>query len=69
MPLAITSLCFHSIFGYQDDAADDIIYINWLNMVRAGLVGLEFYTPENNKWRQVSYVKSVVVVHVTVNYH
>ena len=45
---------FYSIFGYQDDAADDIIYINWLNMVRAGLVGLEFYTPENNKWRQVS---------------
>ena len=44
---------FCSIFGYHDDDADDIIYINWLNMVRAGLLGLEYYTPEANKWRQV----------------
>lgn len=44
---------FGSIFGYHGDDADDIIYINWLNMVRAGLMGLEYYTPETNKWRQV----------------
>ena len=44
---------FCSIFGYHGDDADDIIYINWLNMVRAGLLGLEYYTPEANKWRQV----------------
>ncbi|AIN95535.1 dipeptidyl-peptidase III, putative [Leishmania panamensis] len=30
----------------------DAIYICWLNMVRAGLVGLEFYTPEKQQWRQ-----------------
>ena len=45
---------FHSIFGHEGEAADNILYINWLNMVRAGLIGLEYYTPENNKWRQVS---------------
>ena len=42
-----------SIFGHMGSAADDILYINWLNMVRAGLIGLEYYTPENKKWRQV----------------
>ncbi|KAG5487101.1 hypothetical protein LSCM1_07773 [Leishmania martiniquensis] len=30
----------------------DVMYICWLNMVRAGLVGLEFYTPEKQQWRQ-----------------
>ena len=30
----------------------DITYINWLIMVRAGLLALEFYTPETRKWRQ-----------------
>lgn len=41
------------IFGYEEkEEQDDIMYINWLNMVRAGLVSLEFYTPETKKWRQ-----------------
>lgn len=30
----------------------DAIYICWLNMVRAGLCGLEYYTPETQQWRQ-----------------
>lgn len=41
------------IFGHEGADADNIVYINWLNMVRAGLLGLEFFTPENKKWRQV----------------
>lgn len=45
-----------SIFGYEGKDADDIIFINWLHMVRAGLIGLEFYTPETQKWRQVSSI-------------
>ncbi|KAK3093576.1 hypothetical protein FSP39_017632 [Pinctada imbricata] len=40
------------IFGHTDDSADDIIYINWLNMARAGLLSLEFYSPETGQWRQ-----------------
>ena len=43
------------IFGHHGKDADNIIYINWLNMVRAGLCGLEFYTPETGTWRQVIY--------------
>ena len=41
------------IFGYEGQAADDIIYVNWLLMVRAGVVGLEFFSPETKIWRQV----------------
>ena len=29
------------------------MYVNWLSMVRSGLMGLEYYTPETKKWRQV----------------
>ena len=52
VPLTLC-LCFNRIFGHEGSDADNIIYVNWLNMVRAGLLGLEFFTPENNKWRQV----------------
>lgn len=42
-----------SIFGHEAQEAEDVVYINWLSMVRAGLLGLEFYTPESKSWRQV----------------
>lgn len=49
-------LCFKKdilkIFGLEGVEAEDVTYVNWLNMVRAGLLGLEFYTPETKKWRQ-----------------
>lgn len=54
-------ICPCRIFGHEGTDADSIVYINWLNMVRAGLLGLEFYTPENNKWRQVG-VNSISIV-------
>ena len=44
------------IFGHEGEAAQDILYVNWLNMVRAGVLGLEYYTPETKKWRQVSNI-------------
>lgn len=46
-------ISFSSIFGHEGQDADDVVYINWLSMVRAGLLGLEFYTPESRSWRQV----------------
>lgn len=45
------------IFGFEGDNAEDVIYVNWLNMVRAGLLALEFYTPEASNWRQVGLVE------------
>ncbi|EDO43060.1 predicted protein [Nematostella vectensis] len=52
------------IFGHEGAAGDDIVYVNWLNMVRAGLLGLEFYTPENNKWRQAHMQARYVILRV-----
>lgn len=48
-----TSLSSSRIFGFEGSDAEDVIYVNWLNMVRAGLLALEFYTPEASSWRQV----------------
>lgn len=45
---------YSSIFGHEGQEGDDVVYVNWLSMVRAGLLGLEFYTPESKSWRQVS---------------
>ena len=49
----IGSCVEYNYFGHKGSEADDIMYVNWLNMVRAGLLGLEFYTPETKKWWQV----------------
>lgn len=46
------------IFGFEGADAEDVIYVNWLNMVRAGLLALEFYTPEASNWRQVGAGRS-----------
>lgn len=46
------------IFGFEGADAEDVIYVNWLNMVRAGLLALEFYTPEAANWRQVGLGRS-----------
>lgn len=31
----------------------DVIYGNWLIMVRAGVLALEYYSPASDTWRQV----------------
>lgn len=46
------------IFGFEGTDAEDVVYVNWLNMVRAGLLALEFYTPETANWRQVGQARS-----------
>ncbi len=43
------------IFGHTDstdESADDIMYVGWLQMARAGLIALEFYDPDAKKWGQ-----------------
>jgi len=52
------------IFGHEGGAADDIIYINWLNMVRAGLLALEFYSPETASWKQAHMNARYVILQV-----
>jgi dipeptidyl-peptidase III len=42
-----------SMFHIQDPKeAENIFYVNWLQMLRAGLRALEFYTPELHQWGQ-----------------
>ncbi|XP_059174318.1 dipeptidyl peptidase 3-like isoform X2 [Physella acuta] len=52
------------IFGHTEDEADDVIYVNWLNMVRAGLMALEFYSPETRSWRQAHMNARFVILRV-----
>ncbi|XP_060107462.1 dipeptidyl peptidase 3 [Heteronotia binoei] len=52
------------IFDLQGEDAEDVIYINWLNMVRAGLLALEFYTPESGTWRQAHMQARFVILRV-----
>ncbi|CAO3622551.1 unnamed protein product [Cunninghamella blakesleeana] len=40
------------IFGYEGQSADDILYIMYLNMARAGLAALEYFDPNAKKWGQ-----------------
>ncbi|KAI7882816.1 dipeptidyl peptidase III [Mucor mucedo] len=40
------------IFNYEGQEAEDILYIMYLNMARAGLTALEFYNPTAKKWGQ-----------------
>ena len=40
----------------------DVSYINWLLMARAGLTGLEFYTPETKEWRQAHMQARYVIL-------
>lgn len=61
----VLSVCVRcSIFGNEGQDAEDVIYVNWLSMVRAGLLGLEFYTPESKSWRQVECLLKTVVLKV-----
>ncbi|TRY54148.1 hypothetical protein DNTS_034831 [Danionella cerebrum] len=53
-----------SIFGHEGKEAEEVVYVNWLNMVRAGLLGLEFYTPESKSWRQAHMQARFVILRV-----
>eukprot|EP00930_Biecheleria_cincta_P024341 TRINITY_DN17432_c0_g1_i1.p1 TRINITY_DN17432_c0_g1~~TRINITY_DN17432_c0_g1_i1.p1 ORF type:complete len:776 (-),score=144.53 TRINITY_DN17432_c0_g1_i1:259-2586(-) len=59
------------VFGHEWDKSapgqadvHDVTYINWLLMVRAGLTGLEFYTPETGAWRQAHMNARYVILRV-----
>lgn len=40
------------IFGYEGDLGETVKYVNWMSEIRAGLVALEFYSPDAKKWGQ-----------------
>uniref|UniRef100_A0A060T491 Dipeptidyl peptidase 3 n=1 Tax=Blastobotrys adeninivorans TaxID=409370 RepID=A0A060T491_BLAAD len=40
------------IFGHEGQEAEDVLYVAYLLMARAGLLALEFYDPRSAKWGQ-----------------
>ena len=40
------------IFGHEGEKANDIFYINWLHMARAGILALLFWSPSTQRWGQ-----------------
>ncbi|ORY02915.1 dipeptidyl-peptidase III [Basidiobolus meristosporus CBS 931.73] len=57
------------VFGHTDCShdkglADDVMYIGWLSMVRAGLLGLEFYNPAARKWGQAHMMARYAILRV-----
>ena len=55
-----------NIFGYTDDQeVEDLIYVNWLQLIWAGLaVAMEAYNPETKKWLQAHYHARHVILRV-----
>jgi dipeptidyl-peptidase-3 len=51
-----------SIFGYSGQEAEDIYYVNWLIMVRAGIKALEFFTPTSQVWGQAHMQARYVIL-------
>ena len=50
------------IFGHTDEqGADDIVYINWLHMARAGVLGLQYWSPTGG-WGQAHMQARYVIL-------
>jgi hypothetical protein len=54
MPVTLCILCCR-IFGFEGHKAEDIVYVNWLNLLYQA-VGkcLEMYQPSTKTWLQVN---------------
>ncbi|ODV84671.1 hypothetical protein CANARDRAFT_8252 [[Candida] arabinofermentans NRRL YB-2248] len=49
----ITNRSLLSIFGFKtEEEQNDVLYVSFLTMCRAGLLALEYYDPVNKKWGQ-----------------
>ncbi|KAI1700577.1 peptidase family m49 domain-containing protein [Ditylenchus destructor] len=47
--------CFDDIleiFGHKGDDAKNVMYVNWMSEIRAGLVALEYFQPDSKTWGQ-----------------
>uniref|UniRef100_A0A914E4I0 Dipeptidyl peptidase 3 n=1 Tax=Acrobeloides nanus TaxID=290746 RepID=A0A914E4I0_9BILA len=54
------------IFGHEGEVAQTVKYVNWLNEIRAGLVGLEYYLLDSEKWGQAHCCARYVLLRVAM---
>lgn len=55
------------IFGHTGQKAEDVMYINWLLMIRAGLLALEFHSLETSSWRQAHMQARYAILQVLLD--
>jgi dipeptidyl-peptidase-3 len=55
-----------SIFKHEHQEAEDVIYVGFLTMARAGLCALEFYEPKTKKWGQAHMQARYAILQVFV---
>jgi hypothetical protein len=63
----ITNKSNRSVFGHNDTAAADVTYVNWLNLLHLGLIGVESYSPGTGQWTQAHGRANFVILNVSVN--
>ena len=51
--------------GFYDEDVDTVNYVNWLTMGRAGIVGLEQYSPDTKEWTQAHARARFVLLQVS----
>ena len=42
----------YSLFGFKDDEVDLLFWVNVMNHLRKGIIGLPLFNPETGKWGQ-----------------
>uniref|UniRef100_A0A914VSE5 Dipeptidyl peptidase 3 n=1 Tax=Plectus sambesii TaxID=2011161 RepID=A0A914VSE5_9BILA len=52
------------IFGFEGERGQLVKYVNWLSEVRAGLMGLEFFSADAKKWGQAHCYARYVLLRV-----
>ncbi|XP_035228108.1 dipeptidyl peptidase 3-like isoform X2 [Stegodyphus dumicola] len=52
------------VFGHEGNEADDVLYVNWLDMCLKGLLSLQMYEPKTESWLQAHSQARYVILQV-----